>query len=216
MEQINVNKSSKNTPRFDYDEFSFKTVNQGLGFHQKLENPLRQLAIKTEKTERSQVAYPAVQIKNVLRQEITLKETAKETLVLQKKNPNLVDVLFAYVIDVSLVTGTFLFSIGMMFLIASFIVEVESLSLILNPSFLMVAAGLYSGIYLIYFSILDISGTPGKNIWKIRLVKNSNEQATIKETFVRALVCLLSSLAFFVPIFLDFQSKLSESKNIEN
>jgi uncharacterized RDD family membrane protein YckC len=216
MEHLNTNDSSKKTPRFDYDEFSFKSVNQGLGFHQKAENPLRQQSVKTDKSDRVQFSHPAIQIKSMKLPDVVLQEEIKSAPVLQKKSPNLIDVLFAYVTDVSLITGTFLFSIGMMFLLASFIVDVQSLSLILNPSFLMVAAGLYAGIYLIYFTILDVSGTPGKNIWKFRLVKNSNEQVSLKETFVRAFVCLLSSLAFFVPVFLDFQSKLSDSKNIEN
>lgn len=220
MEHLTGQEPSNKNIKFDYDEFSFRSVNQGLGFHQKTENPLRQQTIKSdkkfEKIERPKEQIQKKQIIEVALPQVIAVAVEKKAALPLKKSPNLVDVFFAYTIDLALITGTFLFSIGMMFLIASFMVEVESLGLLLTSSFLSVAAALYSGIYLIYFSILDVSGTPGKNIYKFKLVKATGNEATFKESFARALVCLLSAIAFFVPVFLDFHSKLSDSKNIQN
>ena len=66
-----------------------------------------------------------------------------------------------------------------------------------------------------YFSILDLSNSPGKTILGIRLVKSDDTQVSAKQTFTRALITLLSGVALFLPTLLDFQGRLSETKVVK-
>jgi len=71
---------------------------------------------------------------------------------------------------------------------------------------------LFSIYYLLYFTILDIGSTPGKTIMGIKLIKNNNQSVEMKHSFIRALVSLLSFVALFLPMLVDFQGRLSDTK----
>ncbi|HLE11971.1 MAG: hypothetical protein A2504_06320 [Bdellovibrionales bacterium RIFOXYD12_FULL_39_22] len=65
--------------------------------------------------------------------------------------------------------------------------------------------------YLIYFSILELSATPGKALLKIRLAKTDTQDLAIKNSATRAVITLLSFLVGGLPLFMDFQGKLSDT-----
>jgi uncharacterized RDD family membrane protein YckC len=62
--------------------------------------------------------------------------------------------------------------------------------------------------------VLDLTGSPGKTIMGIRLLKLDNKEVTVKNTFTRSAVSLLSFIALFLPMVIDFQGRLSDTKTV--
>jgi uncharacterized RDD family membrane protein YckC len=87
--------------------------------------------------------------------------------------------------------------------------------LISNQDLIIFTAAIFSIYYLLYFTILDLSASPGKTIMGIRLLKTNNSNVSVKDTFTRALISLLSSVALFLPMLLDFQGRLSDTKVVK-
>lgn len=121
---------------------------------------------------------------------------------------------FAWIIDLLViasfvvVTGALLvFASGIDFKIFARIVEIRDL--------IIFTITLFAIYYLLYFTILDLNASPGKTIMGIRLLKTDNKNVTVKNTFLRALVSLLSSVALFFPMLLDFQGRLSDTKLVQ-
>ena len=66
--------------------------------------------------------------------------------------------------------------------------------------------------YLLYFTILDLIGSPGKNLVGIRLIRNDGGRLHFRHTFVRSIITILSSAVLFFPLLMDFQGKLTDTK----
>ena len=120
----------------------------------------------------------------------------------------------AWLIDLMVVSGfvavtaaLFVFSSGIEFEIFSHLMSKQDLTFF--------TSAIFSIYYLFYFTILDLSASPGKTIMGIRLLKTSNANVSIKHTFTRALISLLSGIAFFLPMLLDFQGRLSDTKVVK-
>lgn len=74
---------------------------------------------------------------------------------------------------------------------------------------------LFSLYYLLYFTILDLGATPGKTIMGIKLVCLDEKEVTVRHTFIRAIVTLLSFVALLLPNIIDFQGRLSDTKVVK-
>lgn len=122
--------------------------------------------------------------------------------------------LFAWAIDL-LVIASFVAVTGALLVLASGIQYEMFARLISKQDLGIFTASIFSIYYLLYFTILDLSASPGKTIIGIRLVKTDNTNVSVKHTFTRALVSLLSSIALFLPTLLDFQGRLSDTKVVK-
>ena len=87
--------------------------------------------------------------------------------------------------------------------------------IISNQDLIAFTASIFSIYYLLYFTILDLSASPGKTILGLRLIKTDNTSVSVKHTFTRALISLFSSIALFLPMLLDFQGRLSDTKVVK-
>jgi uncharacterized RDD family membrane protein YckC len=76
-------------------------------------------------------------------------------------------------------------------------------------------SALFSIYYLLYFTILDLSATPGKTVFGVRLLRLDNKNVSVKNTFTRSLVTLLSFIALLMPNLIDFQGRLSDTKVVK-
>lgn len=156
--------------------------------------------------------------------------TGPQTNMLDKKMEDLADKLvetktqfktasggtqfFAWAIDV-LVIASFVAVTGALLVFASGI-QFEMLArLISEQDLIAFTAAIFSIYYLLYFTILDLSASPGKTIMGLRLLKTDNSNVSVKNTFTRALVSLLSVVALFLPMLLDFQGRLSDTKVVK-
>ena len=122
--------------------------------------------------------------------------------------------LAAWVIDL-LVIASFVAVTGALLVIASGIQFKMFARLISQNDFLMFGSAIFSIYYLLYFTILDLTASPGKTIFGLRLLKSNNRNVTVKNTFTRSFISLLSAVALFLPMVLDFQGRLSDTKLIK-
>ena len=49
----------------------------------------------------------------------------------------------------------------------------------------------------------------------IRLLRTNDKNVEVKHTFTRALISLLSFVALFLPMVIDFQGRLSDTKVVK-
>jgi uncharacterized RDD family membrane protein YckC len=120
----------------------------------------------------------------------------------------------AWIIDL-LVVSSFVAITGALLVFASGIQFQMFSRLISNFDLIVFTAAIFSIYYLLYFTILDLTASPGKTIMGIRLVKINNINVSVKHTFTRALISLFSSVALFLPMLLDFQGRLSDTKVVK-
>lgn len=72
---------------------------------------------------------------------------------------------------------------------------------------------IFSLYFLLYFSIFDLGASPGKSIFNLKVVKNnSRSELSLKDSSLRSLISLLSIVTLFLPLLLDFQGRLTETK----
>ena len=150
---------------------------------------------------------------NLFEQKITKAEAKASASSNLKTTPQMSQFL-AWVVDV-LVIASFVTLTGALLVFASGI-DYRMYSRLISPQDLAAfTAAIFSIYYLLYFTILDLSATPGKTIFGIRLVKADNGSVSVKHTFGRALISLFSGIALFLPMLLDFQGRLSDTKVVQ-
>lgn len=150
---------------------------------------------------------------NILEKKIERGEEKVETKITYK-TASAVTQFFAWAVDV-LVVASFVAVTGALLVFASGIQFQMFARLISNQDLIAFTTAIFSIYYLLYFTILDLSASPGKTIMGIRLLKTDNSNVSVKNTFIRALVSLLSSVALFLPMLLDFQGRLSDTKVVK-
>lgn len=156
----------------------------------------------------NQITHP-----NILEKKLSISEEKIETKTIYK-TVSMGAQFFAWCIDL-LVVSSFVAVTGALLVFASGIQFQMFVRLISTQDLIMFATAIFSIYYLLYFTILDLSASPGKTILGIRLLRIDNKNVTVKNTFTRALVSLLSSVALFLPMLLDFQGRLSETKLVK-
>jgi uncharacterized RDD family membrane protein YckC len=146
--------------------------------------------------------------------EKTINEEVKKEKIIAVTNAPQASQFFAWVIDI-LVIASFVVLTGALLVFASGIEFNMYSRLISNQDLAIFTAAIFSIYYVLYFTILDLSATPGKTIFGIRLVTASGREVSVKHTFGRAIISLLSGIALFLPMLLDFQGRLSDTKVVK-
>lgn len=122
--------------------------------------------------------------------------------------------LSAYVIDILLICSFVIFTAALLVLASG--IEFSMYSRIISQQDLFVfAVAMFSIYYLLYFTILDASSTPGKTIFGLKLVKTDGRPVAVKDSFFRAIISLISGVALFLPLMLDFHGKLTDTKVVK-
>ena len=63
--------------------------------------------------------------------------------------------------------------------------------------------------------MFDIVSSPGKSLFNIRVVSLDGKDIKMKNAFLRSFITVISSMAFFLPLFMDFHGKLSDTKLVK-
>lgn len=122
--------------------------------------------------------------------------------------------LSAYIIDLLLICSFVIFTAALLVLASG--IELSMYSRIISQQDLAVfAVAMFSIYYLLYFTILDASSTPGKTIFGLKLVKSDGKPVAVKDSFFRAIISLISGVALFLPLMLDFHGKLTDTKVVK-
>jgi uncharacterized RDD family membrane protein YckC len=234
-----------NLDEFMISEESFKPMTKGLGFHHDTKRPSFKPAPKEVKAfgapKASMTAslntLPSASVKNPVvatsanhipsgleafygAKPVEAKpifeervEVKTEKVVSQKEAPQLSQ-FFAWVIDV-LVIASFVALTEALLVLASGI-ELRMYSRLISSNDLAIfSAAIFSIYYLLYFTILDLGASPGKTVFGIKLAKTNGREVSVKHTFLRALISLVSGVALFLPMLLDFQGRLSDTKLVK-
>jgi uncharacterized RDD family membrane protein YckC len=233
-----------NLDEFMISEDSFKPMTKGLGFHHDLKRPsfkpapkevkpfgsatsvstkqmpTQPLSLSTQQKAAAHVPsgleafYGQTQASSV--QTDTFSDLKEETKVSKPnhKTAPMMSQLSAWIIDV-LVIASFVAITGALLVLASGI-EIQMYSKLISMQDLGIfAAAMFSIYYLLYFTILDLSASPGKTMMGLKVVKSDGKSISVRNTFSRAFISLLSGIALFLPMVLDFQGRLSDTKVVK-
>lgn len=221
-----------NIDEFDLENYEFKALNEGLGFHsdEQTVQPTPSF-IEKPKVERPLVARtqekPPVERKTMVMEEMALpssitamasktSDTPRQTKSARKiKLATEADRFSAFFIDTSLVllmTLTF-YTLSLSITGLSFDQIFTKASLKWSAPFL---ATMFCFFFLMYFSLLDSFGTFGKRQLNLILRKTNDKEISSSDCLIRALITLLSIPLCFFPIVLDFQGKLSDTQVVVN
>ena len=229
---------------FNISEESFKPVTKGLGFHQDQKRQQAFVSqpkeIKTISNIKAPILLNEISSKNQTVAKNTVpsgleafygtKNSAIEQnleepqqLNIQKKPSeelsknelaSAFSQLTAWIIDLLLITS--FVAITTSLLVVASGLSFRSFIKIVNIQDIALFGGvLFSLYYLLYFTVLDLTATPGKTILGIRLLKTNNQPVSVKHTFTRAFVSLLSGIALCLPNIIDFQGRLSDTKVVK-
>ncbi|MCR9203490.1 MAG: RDD family protein [Halobacteriovoraceae bacterium] len=236
----NQPKITLNLDEFDIDSFDIKPVTKGLGFHDNASKGVRPTAKRkstvgpTPTRAQAQTKTPGylqstpqtVSDPNLLsgidalygNQPVPRKEK-KEVPAPHKmqtkrkvKEAEVAEQIFAYLIDTSIVIGitSLLFTSFFIFAFKKF--NGDMMIYFLRDSIPFIAV-LSSLIYITYFSLLEPVGTIGKRFLGLgTFISGTERRSSIKTSFSRAFVSLLSLPLLGIPLILDFHGKLSDTR----
>ncbi len=147
-----------------------------------------------------------------------ISETQKPVSDIKKKNnkislkeANFSEMIGSYLIDVTLILFITLILFVSFFAFAFKMLQGEMVInfLVVSMPYVGIIASL---IYLTYFSLLEPVGTVGKKIFGLGCyLTGTTKRTTIKNSFLRASISLLSLPLLGAPMILDFQGKLSDT-----
>ncbi len=231
-----------NLDEFDISEDSFKPVTKGLGFHNEnkklntFKSAPKEIKFTSNKTTKittksllneistsnKSVATKAVPsgleafYGQTNLQEFEDKKVEEKVSIPAKKIvlASNFSQFFAWVIDLVLVASFSLVTTILLILVSGMSFQ-SFLKIIPILDLTIFSSVLFSIYYLLYFTVLDLSATPGKIIMGIRLLRTNDKNVEVKHTFTRALVSLLSFVALFLPMVIDFQGRLSDTKVVK-
>ena len=222
MQEITTSNSKKVNPvlDFDLDDFDFKPVTKGLGFHHEKEkakktNPQlrtprpavsRRIQTKPE-TQKLSAPYKEVELDlNIIK-----KQDATKTKKVTQQKARMGLQFTAFVFDLIIILAVQ----GLMNFLFLKVVELDSITRFIEFTWIEQSL-FFSFLFLFYFTLLDVVASPGKKIFSIRLISTVRDKVAIDQTLVRSVVTLFSFITVGMPLFFDFQGKLSDTKAIED
>lgn len=225
---------------FNLDDFDFKPLNEGLGFHQEERkngilptnnNKVNNISVTrgtvAPKTKALGVSNPKVadkglQSMNALsafydetQKEEVAQSPIEEVVVKELKLASSASQFFAWIIDLVLVAAISASLLGLFVLVSG--LNVTQFYQVIGPNDLIYfSAASFSIFYLSYFSILDLQATPGKSLMKVKLIREDNSDISLKDSFLRSFITLISFVTLGLPCLIDFQGKLTDTKVVED
>ncbi|MDH5581399.1 MAG: RDD family protein [Bdellovibrionales bacterium] len=206
----------------DLDDFNFKPINEGLGFHHENKDLKKILkAPQIQKTKPQQgLAQPSFSTRKMVIEEVSLPKANVEKITEKKVEKKELKVIadpweksLAYIVDMIILSV-------MISIIGYFAFHFSGLDIrklnFSSPHVLGALLGAYSLIYIFFFSVLDISETPGKSIFNLKVVRTNQKSCSLLDTWIRSVVSLVSLLLCALPLALGFHDKLSGTIVIRN
>jgi uncharacterized RDD family membrane protein YckC len=222
------NNIPKTNEDFSMDDFDFKPLTSGLGFH----HPKQAEPKAVSYSERSiPVSTPIIQSiprkdsSNVYQNDLSLfygqqstidHQTAKieEKEEVVYRNASKAQRSFAYVLDLTMVLSV----LGIVLTIMARTIEMDLLevwSAYPNEITPLVVI-MFCGFYMIYFSIFEKSGqsTLGKNLLNLRVVNSKNQIQEFHLLLLRSFITLTNFVSLGLFSYFDLQNKVTNSKVI--
>lgn len=219
-------KDSVQAMDFDMEDFDFKPITSGLGFHHPKASDVKPVFVDRPQTVIRETRTPKAdqQIyqndlslfygKELLGQnETKITPEIKEEKIIRVAQK--ADRILAFTVD-------FLFLVGVMGLILTAMAKAMDMDLMVAwneyPNEITpLALTLFSGFYLMYFSIFEKAGssTLGKNFLRLRVVDIRNENPTFTALIVRSFITLMNFVSLGLFSYFDLQNKVTDTKVIK-
>lgn len=204
-------------------EKMFKPMTKGLGFHKKKEgfkvinksiqmlknqNKNKVKVVDTHGTlDGLQAFYHPLQSRGEGELSLaTSKEQEEEKLIVAQYLPAFMAMLIDLLMIGFILLSTVMISIKVLDLEGAFFFKREFV-----PYFLF----LYTLFYFVYFTILDLKGTLGKNIFSLRLIDLKKNGLNASMTFLRSFLIFLSFPLLGVPLILNIHGKYSQTEIVQ-
>lgn len=232
MNLDHVSSSKKNPPVTDLDleEFDFKPITSGLGFshQQKATSEIKPAFIERPvpaPATRTQPAPAAKKEMNVYQNDLSLfygqaEQVVKPAVAPEVKpekvyrNATKADRIIAYILDLG-VLGSVL-SVMMIAMSRAMDMEIMDAWAQYPDEITPLAATLFCGFYVLYFSISEKSGaTIGKSMLNIRVTDMDNRNQNFMVLIVRSLITLANFASLGLFSYFDLQNKATSSKVIK-
>jgi uncharacterized RDD family membrane protein YckC len=152
---------------------------------------------------------PPIQMKPETTDSLKLK--VSET---KKSEANIALQFLAYLIDVGLILTSVLAMVTLLIYISGLNAQ-SFLNVVGVNDALKFGASFFSIFYVLYFTILDLNSSPGKIIFGLKLMRLDGKAPSVYNTFMRSFICLISFFALGLPMLLDFQGRLSDTKVVK-
>lgn len=222
----NKNANAYLGPKFDFDEFEFNPITEGLGFHhEKEKKTVLPKSTKPQNLVSGAAQFPRMQqdIQSIVNPELAPFYSATKPNAHVEKEKSLPKNLeaatsthqfFAWLLDMAFLS-CFVSITFVLFMLFSGIEQEYFFKMVrLNEVsfFFLTFLSLY---YLFYFSFFDLTSTFGKSLVGIKVVTIDNKQPELKNTFIRSFISLVSFIAIGLPNILDFQGRLSDTKVVK-
>lgn len=223
----------------DFDDLKFKPVTKGLGFHQQEKTevkkfnrvtPLEQVTRRDAQTQGSQ---PASSVSKMdlsafynqsaeMENSISLPQSLNPVKVEQSSAKQIsyhqasaaLRIVAAIIDYFSVILMTAVTVGGFALLLGKKLQPVMMQMPWYEFSFYLFV--LYALFFLAYFTILDSQATIGKSIFGLQVIDaERGEKPSFIHSFQRALISLIAPLLLFLPFFLHWQDKVSETKVVQ-
>lgn len=212
----NKSKSIHANLDFDLDDFDFKPVTKGLGFHHNKET---EKTVRTyQRPQQKPVTDPykresvSVSINPIKNKEVPKKIVLSKTEIKKEVRSARMGIQFTGFIFDLIILSSLQIALNIIFLK---IAKLESLTQFMEFSWVEQTL-FFAFTFMFYFTLLDLVASPGKKIFSMRLKSTTSKKVTIDQTLIRSVVTLLSFLTLGMPLLFDFQGKLSDTKLIED
>ncbi|WP_372652008.1 RDD family protein [Halobacteriovorax sp.] len=245
MENLNSNenKEAKDVVfnnEFNLDDFDFKPLNEGLGFHhEERKNGIlpqankrnQHISVSRETSATTRTTNLGVSNEGITRNGLesmnslsafysesqNIEEAPKlEVSDFEPKAKEIVTAssakqFSAWILDI-LIVACITASLMALFVAVSGLSFIQFYEVIGQNDLAIFVSVSFSIFYLSYFSILDLQATPGKSLLKLRLIREDGKPVLLKDSFLRSFITLLSFVTLGLPCLIDFQGKLTDTK----
>lgn len=228
--------SSQNTPvkapvsDFDLDNFDFKPITSGLGFHQQTKTEVKPAFVETAIPKpvvapKKVAAAPATLYQNDLSLFYDHQTTQAPKPVMEEEKPEKqityktagrLQRSFAYVLDLAVVGS--LLTLTLTAMARAMDMDLIEAWMAFPHDITPLALTLFCGFYLIYFSVMEkASGsTIGKNLMDLKVVSQVEESLGFSTLLLRSFISLLNFVSLGLFFWYDLQSKISQTRVVRS
>lgn len=220
----------------DFDDFDFKPVTKGLGFHHgdkkevkkfnrtsalEKNSERRRSSVDSQKTVNSNSSSISKNDLSSFYQTSTEPSTTASSIavsalnqgaeakVFADKAPLYVRIL-AWAFDLCIVVTLLAITLaGFFILLGKDISQIKTMLTI--HEFAVFGGIFFSVFYIAYFSVLDLNGSLGKSLFGLTVVSEEGS-VSLNQTLIRSIITLGSFVLFFLPELFDLQGKVTHTR----
>lgn len=231
----------------NFDDFEFKPLTKGLGFHHSLQEKskikshlkmksdalksdldtrAKKLLAPEQSTPSSSFTKPVTHMGdlaafykspgNDVESIPKLKEISRENVDYRFFDAPMFLRLSAWAVDITLIFLMFLCTISSVFFIADMPFDILS-KVMVSSNILISFFGMYVALYLLYFSILDMTehSSFGKALFKIKVISTHEDNLDFSTSFLRAVYSLASCCFMGMITMLSLSDQISKTRVVQ-